>query len=142
MQMNWDTIEGVLVILLFGSVGGAISGAFVANFFANRCDKCRRKLELLAFLNAWKSDFHANRPKYAPEANLFRKVVELFDDFRIELIAKSTGVERDYSGTIQESFKILVDAITSMTPGSVGGEDGRQKLLKAIGELATFLRNN
>jgi hypothetical protein len=140
--MNWDTIEEVLVILLFGSVGGAISGAFVANFFANKRDKCRRKLELLAFLNAWKSDFQANRPKYAPEANLFRKVVELFDDFRIELIAKSTGVELDYSGTTQESFKTLVDAITSMTPGSVGGDDGRQKLLKAIGELATFLRDN
>ncbi len=140
--MNWDTVEEVFVIIAFGSVGGAISGAFVANYFSNRRDKSRRKLQLLAFLNAWQSDFLAGRDKYVPEANLSRAVFALFDDFRIELIAKATGVELDYSGIVQGRFKALETAIIDMTPGQLDIKQGREKLNAALNDLIDFLRKN
>jgi hypothetical protein len=36
MNIDWNAVEYVFVTIFFGSVGGAISGAFVADFFANR----------------------------------------------------------------------------------------------------------
>ncbi len=139
--MNWDTIEEVFVIIAFGSIGGAISGAFVANYFASRRDQRRRKVELLAFLNAWKSDFEANRPKYVPEANLSRNVFELFDDFRIELIAKATVVELDYPRSRQEQYKALVTKIINMAPGHMS-DKGKAQLNTTLNELIKFLRQN
>ncbi len=98
MTISWDAIESVLVIIFFGSVGGAISGAFVADFFANRRERQRRKIDLMAFLNAWESDVVANRRKYIPEANLSVDVSHYFDEKRLELIGKATAVELDYRG--------------------------------------------
>src|ERR1700736_1651373 len=136
--MNWDTVEEVFVIIGFGSIGGAISGAFVANFFANRRGKHRRKVDLLAFLTAWKSDFEADRNKYVPAANLSRSVFALFDDFRVELIAKTTVVGLDYGCTVQKTYASLVSKIIDMTPGQLETGEGKKKLYSAIGDLIDF----
>jgi hypothetical protein len=139
MHFDLNTVEYVIITIVFGAIGGAVSGAFVADYFANKRAKRRRKVELLAFLNAWQSDFRANRPKYVPEANLRRGVFELFDDFRIELIAKATGVELDYCGIAQKTFQSLVTAITDMSPDQASGKENLHPKFEA---LIDFLRNN
>ena len=140
--MNWDAIEYVLVTILFGSVGGAISGAFVADFFANRRARQRRKVDLVAFLNAWDSDVVAGRSKYMPAANLFIGIADQFDEKRLKLIGKATAVELDYSGSVLTTFKSLVDKIAKITPGQIGDPQGRNNLSEAIRELVRFVKSN
>jgi len=140
MDINWDALHGVFVVLITGSVGGAISGAFVANYFTNQRDRKRRRIVLLGFLNVWASEVDANRKATSPH-NVKVGIVDQFDERRLALIEKATPVEFDLSGAERTKFKELVAEIQAMTPGGVERE-GKDNLRKAIGGLISFLEEN
>jgi hypothetical protein len=141
MDLNWDAVRDVLVVLFFGSVGGAISGAGVANYFANQRNRKQRKTVLFAFLNVWEAEVDANRPAISIR-NVRVGVVDLFDERRLSLIDKAAPVAFDFSDAQRTEFKGLVNTITLMTPGAVGADQGREKLLQAIRDLKSFLETN
>jgi hypothetical protein len=141
MGIHWDALRDVLVVLLFGSVGGAISGAFVANYFTNQRHRKHRKTVLFAFLNVWASEVEANR-RTTNRHNVAVGVADQFDERRLVLIEKAAAVELDFGDATRTKFKGLVDKIGTMTPGEVGGEQGRQKLLQAIRHITSFLEES
>jgi hypothetical protein len=141
MDVNWDALNDVLVILITGGVGGAITGAGVANYFTNRRHRKQRKTVLFAFLKVWEAEVDANRPATSPW-NAPERVPDQFDRRRLTLIEKAAPVEFDFSDDKRTKFKGFVDAITSMTPGQVGDDKGRENLGKAVRDLTSFLESN
>jgi len=91
-------------------------------------------------LRVWSSQVEANRPVYTAAANLSLPIANLFDERRLELLREATPIEWDFKGEKRTRFKGLVDGIANMTPGQVGDEQGRNKLLAAISTLAELLK--
>jgi hypothetical protein len=140
MDIHWDALEDVVVLLISGGIGGAISGAYVANWFTNRRHRKQRRAVLFAFLKVWESEVEANRPT-TNRHNVRVGIAELFDERRLALIERAAPVELNYGGTKRTTFRKLVDKIRNMTPGEVERDtkDGKQTLLTAIRAITSFL---
>lgn len=131
---------------LGGGVFGAVLGHFLAlgrdkrnQAHADRVARRSRKEDLLGFLNVWTVDLEANR-KIVNANNVLESMSQRFDKQRRELITLATPIESDYSANQRNKFNKLVDDIKAMTPGGTDSDDGRERLITAIGTLGNFLR--
>lgn len=96
-----------------------------------------RKNQVTAFLNVWADEVKDNRKILV--GNVFTGTGDMFDRRKRELIKEITAIESDYGGQKLGRLRKLRDAITSMAPGHVENEEGRQKLLQAVRDFAEFL---
>jgi hypothetical protein len=140
MRWDTDTIEYVIITIAFGAVGGAISGAFFADKLANKRDRRRRKVELISYLKAWDADIEANRTRYCPAANLNIGPIQLFDEKRLEMVAKAAAIELDYQWPPKRNkFKSLADAVATTEPDQIKSAQGHMTFRNAIANLVKCL---
>lgn len=133
-------------------VGGGLVGTLLTFWFELGRDarkkrddeeKARqsRKTHFLSFLAVWEMEIVANR-RIVSANNVLQGVSERFDMKRLELVRESELIDPDFVGNPLGIFYGLTRAITDMTPGGIENEGGKDKLLNAIRDLATFVRNS
>ena len=132
----------MIVTIAFGAVGGAVSGAYYADRLANERARRRRKVKLVGFLNAWRSEVEEFRTKYSPNANVWIGVVEGFEQTRLEMVAKAAVVELDYGGTSRAEFKALVDNVSKFPRDDINLPSRRKDFADKIAAVVTFVEND